>query len=67
MLFFMVVTNLVLSFQSLRLICFSLAGFNSFLSRYRFTFIVLLLQELIAFLQKIIYNVFVALMDVVVR
>ena len=51
------VTNLFLSFLGLRLVCFSLAGFNSFLSSYGFILIVVLLQELAVFLSK--YHIFI--------
>ena len=43
--YFIVVTNLFLSFQALRLICFSVTGFKSLLPSYRFT-LLLFLQDL---------------------
>ena len=50
------VTNLFLSFQIARLIRFSLAGSNSFLSGYRFISVVVLLQELtVFFLQMTVF------------
>ena len=46
---FIAVTNLLLSFHGLRLICFSLAGPSHSLSSYRFILIVVLLQQLTIF------------------
>ena len=52
-LFSIAVVNLFLSFQDLRSIWFSLAGFNSFFSRYRFILVVILLQKLTIFFLQI--------------
>ena len=45
--------TLFLSFKDFRLLRFSLAGFNSFLSSYRFILSVVLLQELTVFSPQI--------------
>ena len=58
---FIAVTYVVLSFQGLRLIRFSLAGFNNFLTSYRFILVVVLLHKLIFPQYKNVLVAFVSL------